>query len=134
MAARLVGGGPATRERTGWRSATARSTGRCSPRRALAAAEQRFYREDARAAVLTDALDRLADSVPDPRWDHLVTTLGLTPRDANLLALALAADAVPGMRRVFGYLQDDTAPADASPGLAAALWDWASAPRAPHRH
>ena len=94
------------------------------PAASLAAAEQRFYREDAMAAELSDALGRLAASAPDPRWDHLITTLGLTPEDANLLALALAADAVPGMRRVFGYLQDDTAAAEASPGLAATLWNW----------
>ena len=90
----------------------------------LTAAEQRFYREDAQAAGLTDAIDRLADAPLDPRWDHLVTSLGLTPQEANLLALALAVHAVPGMRRVFGYLQDGTAPADASIGLAAALWGW----------
>ena len=90
----------------------------------LTAAEQRFYREDTQAAGLTDAIDRLADAPLDPRWDHLVTTLGLTPQEANLLALALAVHAVPGMRRVLGYLQDDTAPADASIGLAAALWGW----------
>ncbi len=97
------------------------------PAASLAAAEQRFYREDAMAAELSDALARLAASAPDPRWDHLITTLGLTPQDANLLALALAADAAPGMRRVFGYLQDDTAAVEASPGLAAILWNWESA-------
>ena len=97
------------------------------PAASLAAAEQRFYREDTRAAGLTDAIDRLADSAPDPRWDHLATSLGLTPQDANLLALALAAHAVPGMRRVFGYLNDDMAAAHASIGLAAALWSWTPA-------
>lgn len=95
------------------------------PVASLEAAEQRFYREDTTAAGVTEALDRLADSAPDPRWDHLVTTFGLTPQDANLLSLALAAHAIPGIRRVFGYLHDDTAAADASIGLAAALWSWA---------
>ena len=99
----------------------------------LTAAEQRFYREDAQAAGLTDAIDRLADAPLDPRWDHLVTSLGLTPQEANLVALALAVHAVPGMRRVFGYLQDGTAPADASIGLAAALWGWPPASLARHR-
>ncbi|MGH3150236.1 MAG: hypothetical protein ACRDOB_05850, partial [Streptosporangiaceae bacterium] len=91
----------------------------------LQAEEKRFYREDGAAAGLTDALARLADTDPDPRWQHLVGVLGLTPQEENLLALALAAHAVPGMRRVYGYLQDEPAPADASAGLAAALWDWA---------
>jgi ATPase family associated with various cellular activities (AAA) len=94
------------------------------PATSLAIEEQRFYREDTRAAELTEAIDRLTDGAPDPRWDRLVTTLGLTPRDANLLALALAAHAVPGMRRVFGYLHDDMTAADASIWLAAALWAW----------
>jgi ATPase family associated with various cellular activities (AAA) len=97
------------------------------PGPSLEAAERRFYREDTTAAGLTEAIDRLAASVPDPRWDHLVNVLGLTPQDANLLALALTADAIPGMRRVFGYLHDDTVAADASIGLAAALWGWARA-------
>ena len=93
----------------------------------LAAEERRFYREDSAAAGLSDALDRLAEAAPDPRWQHLTSILVLTPQDANLLALALAADAVPGMRRVYGYLSDEMVPADASVGLAAVLWDWAPA-------
>jgi len=91
----------------------------------LAAAEQRFYSEDATAAGISDALGQLVDAGPDPRWDHLTRTLGLTAPDANLLALALAAEAVPGMRRVYGYLCDDTNACDASAALAAALWGWA---------
>jgi AAA+ superfamily predicted ATPase len=90
----------------------------------LTAAEHRFYSEDAAAAGISDALGRLVDAGPDPRWDHLTHTLGLTAPDANLLALALAAEAVPGMRRVYGYLGDDTGASDASAALAAALWDW----------
>jgi len=90
----------------------------------LALAERRFYQEDATASGISDALGRLADSPPDARWDHLVRTLGLTAPDASLLALALAAEAAPGMRRVYGYLHDDTAARDASVALAAELWDW----------
>jgi ATP-dependent 26S proteasome regulatory subunit len=90
----------------------------------LARAERRFYREDATAAALSDALSKLLDAGLDPRWEHLVRTLGLSAPDASLLALALAAEAVPDMRRVYGYLRDDTGPGDASPALAAALWDW----------
>lgn len=95
------------------------------PAASLEAAEKQFYREDTTAAGITEALDRLADCAPDPRWEDLISILGLTPQDANLLALTLAAHAMPGLRRVFGYLQDDTAAADASIGLAAALWGWA---------
>ena len=77
-----------------------------APASELALAERRFYREDGAAAVISGALDRLTDAGPDPRWTHLADTLGLTAPDANLLALALAAEAVPGMRRVYGYLYD----------------------------
>src|SRR5262249_21726591 len=95
-----------------------------SPASELAVAEHRFYREDPAAASLSDALDRLQDAAPDLRWHHLVRTLSLTEADANLLALALAAEAIPGMRRVYGYLNDSTAAADASAALARTLWDW----------
>jgi broad-specificity NMP kinase len=90
----------------------------------LALEEQCFYREDAAAAAVSQALDRLAGAEPDPRWRHLTGTLGLTAPAASLLALALAAEAIPGMRRVYGYLHDETAARDASVALAAALWDW----------
>jgi len=95
-----------------------------APAAELAQAERRFYREDPTAASLSDALRRLPEAGRDPRWTHLAHTTGLTPADANLLALALAADAVPALRRVYGYLHDDTAARDASPELAAVLWDW----------
>ena len=90
----------------------------------LALAERRFYREDATAAAVSGALDQLLGAAPDPQWEHLTRTLGLSAADASLLALALAAEAVPDLRRVYGYLRDDTGPGDASPALAGELWDW----------
>lgn len=96
-----------------------------APPSELAAAERRFYREDATAAAVSDALGRLLAAGPDARWSHLTRKLGLSAPDANLLALALAAEAVPEMRRVYGYLHDDTAAHDASPALAGVLWSWA---------
>ena len=96
-----------------------------APAGELAAAERRFYREDATAAAVSEALDRLLAAGPDTRWDHLTRTLGLSAPDAGLLALALAAEAAPELRRVYGYLGDEAGPVDASPALARALWDWA---------
>jgi AAA+ superfamily predicted ATPase len=90
----------------------------------LVAAEHRFYREDPAAAAVSETLGRLLAAGPDARWDHLTRTLGLSVPDAGLLALALAAEATPEMRRVYGYLSDDTSPVDASPALARALWAW----------
>jgi AAA+ superfamily predicted ATPase len=91
----------------------------------LVAEEHRFYREDPVAAAVSAALGRLQATGPDARWDHLTRTLGLSVPEAGLLALALAAEAAPEMRRVYGYLSDDTGPVDASPALARALWAWA---------
>jgi hypothetical protein len=92
---------------------------------ALAAEEQAFYRRDRTAASLSAALDSLAarPAEGDP-WQHLVSCLELTVPEANLLALALAAEAIPALRRVYGYLQDETGGSDATPGLAACLWSW----------
>ena len=95
----------------------------------LATAESRFYREDPAAAAVGAALDRLLSAGPDARWDHLTRTLGLSAPEAGLLALALAAEAAPEMRRVYGYLNDETSPRDASPALAQALWAWPPGPR-----
>ena len=96
---------------------------------ALAAEEQAFYRRDHTAASLSAALGTLAarPAEGDP-WQHLVTSLELTAPEANLLALALAAEAIPALRRVYGYLQDETGGSDATPGLAACLWCWPDGP------
>jgi hypothetical protein len=91
----------------------------------LGSAERRFYADDAAAADLTAALGHVATAEPDSQWARLIRSLGLSAREANVLALALAADAIPGMRRVFGYLNDYTGACDASAALAATLWDWA---------
>lgn len=96
-----------------------------APAGEITAAERLFYARDAGAAAVSEALAQLLDAGPDPRWDHLTSTLGLSVPDANLLALALAAEAAPELRRVYGYLHDDTGACDASPALAGALWGWA---------
>lgn len=96
-----------------------------APPAALAEEEQAFYRRDPIARPLSAALDSLADRPADSEpWRHLVTCLQLTAPEANLLALALAAEAIPALRRVYGYLQDETGGSDATPGLAACLWSW----------
>jgi len=91
----------------------------------IARAESAFYQRDAAAAAVSAALGELLAAGPDPRWDHLARTLDLPAQDASLLALALAAQAAPEMRRVYGYLCDEDGPGDASPALAGLLWGWA---------
>jgi hypothetical protein len=88
----------------------------------LAESEAAFAATDERAAAVAGELEALLGLGPDPRFGRLVHELGVTPGEQELLALALAAEVVPGLRRVYGYLQDDTVPLDASPAIAAALW------------
>ena len=96
-----------------------------APPAALAEEEQAFYRRDPIARPLSAALESLAARPADSEpWRHLVTCLQLTAPEANLLALALAAEAIPALRRAYGYLQDETGGSDATPGLAACLWSW----------
>jgi AAA+ superfamily predicted ATPase len=93
-----------------------------------AEAERAFYRSDERAAALTAAIGDLARTPEDPRFEHLVVTLGLAPGDVALFALALAAAVDPTISRVYGYLLDVTEPADPTPALAAALHELPTEP------
>jgi MoxR-like ATPase len=86
-----------------------------------AAAESRL--SDAQTTGLHAQLSDLLDAPPDPRWAELADELGLEPAEQELLALALAVELMPSLRHVFGYLQDETTPLDATPSLAAELWE-----------
>ena len=88
----------------------------------LRSAERAFYQSDEQAAALSAAIDALAQGPPDPRWQHLVTALGLTPPEAHLAGLCLVAALDPALRRVFGYLLDLQEPAGPTPGLTARLF------------
>ncbi len=96
----------------------------------LQAAEREFQAADVQAQRLTAEIEALRDSVgADARWERMCELLGLQPGERQLLALVLTAELVPGMRRVYGYLQDATAPLDATTALVADLWGYAAAPR-----
>ncbi len=88
----------------------------------LRSAEAEFYAADERANALTDELSTLLDDGPDPLFARLCRELGLEPAERELLALALAVELAPSLRRVYGYLQDETLPLDPTPALAAELW------------
>jgi AAA+ superfamily predicted ATPase len=92
-------------------------------------AERGFYAEDPAAAALTTAIDTLAQNGDDARWRRLVALCELTADEGALLACALAAEWAPALRRVFGYLEDDAVPLDATPALVGALWQLAAPPR-----
>ncbi|MDD5034282.1 MAG: AAA family ATPase [Methylococcaceae bacterium] len=60
----------------------------------------------------------------DPRWAHLCGQFGLSEYESDLLSLALAAEILPNLRRVYGYLNDDTAACHPNVHLASCLFDW----------
>jgi ATP-dependent 26S proteasome regulatory subunit len=88
----------------------------------LRAAERAFYQNDEHAAALSEAIDGLDDAPSDARWNHLVTALGLTPPEAHLAGLCLAAALDSALRRAFGYLLDLQEPAGPTPGLTVDLF------------
>jgi len=88
----------------------------------LRGAEQMFYDHDGLAQVVRAELALLAEHGPDPRWVELCNTLGLERAEQELLALALAAELEPALRRVYGYLEDETLPLDPTTALAADIW------------
>ena len=91
-------------------------------------AELEFWATDEQAHRLSAELDELARA-DDPRWERLRSELALEPAEQELLALALAAELVPSLRRVYGYLLDETAPLDPTPALVADLWGRLAPPR-----
>jgi hypothetical protein len=95
----------------------------------LVRAEQEFYATDEQAQGLTAEIDALDEQAVDPRWERLCSELELRPAEQELLALALAAELVPALRRVYGYLQDETTPLDPTPALVADLWSRPTPPR-----
>ena len=88
-----------------------------------------YYASDEAAAALSAEIERLERAGEDTRWRKLTALCELSPAESALLACALAAEARPALRRVFGYLQDEVAPIDATPALAAALWQLPAVPR-----
>jgi hypothetical protein len=93
-----------------------------APPEDLLEAEAEFQRLDPSAAMITAKLGDVSCGPADARLDHVVSTFGLSRTERSLLVLALAAAADPRLARVFGYLQDDTGPADPTRQLALALF------------
>jgi predicted kinase len=92
----------------------------------LGGREGAFYRSDPTCAALGPAIARADQAASgDPRWRRLVDEFGLEPVEADLLTLAVAASIDPSLRRVFGYVEDATAPRDATAQLAGTLFEWA---------
>jgi len=96
------------------------------PREELTSAEAEFLTGDEHARRLTAELEALPE---DARWAMLCSELELSEPEQALLALALAVELVPALRRVYGYVQNETTPSEATPALVADLWGIASPPR-----
>ena len=89
----------------------------------VAGAERAFYHADERAAAISAQLAALVERPEEMRLEHLIVALGLSPADAALLKLTLAAAVDPAIPRVYGYLLDAARPADPTPSLAATLFE-----------
>ena len=75
-------------------------------------------------AVAEAAAAARAAIVADARWRHLITSLGLTGRETEWLALLAACELTPRLHQVLGYLEDTANPAPPTPAIAAQLWNW----------
>lgn len=95
-------------------------------REQVAFSESKFLAGDEHARRLTTELEALPE---DARWTELCSELELSAPEQAVLALALAVELVPALRRVYGYVQNDTTPLEATPALVADLWNLASPPR-----
>jgi AAA+ superfamily predicted ATPase len=91
----------------------------------LARAERAFEEEDSAARALTPAIeaaDRAAAA--DERLWLLRAAFDLGDAEVDLLTLAVAIEADPWMRRVFGYIHDDATSALPTRWLARQLFSW----------
>ena len=91
----------------------------------VAAESQAFYAADPAVRALSAeivTLDQRAGQ--DREWQTWCRCFGLSQAESDLLALALAAELEPGLRRVYAYLHDEVQATHASPWLAAQLFDW----------
>jgi AAA+ superfamily predicted ATPase len=96
----------------------------------IAAQEAIFYEEDPVASKLATQIG-LADSQTSEHheWRRICQEFDLSQHEKDLLALALAVEVDPLLRRVYGYLHDDAGAAYATPWLASVLFQWSSGVR-----
>lgn len=88
----------------------------------MASKEKAFYENLVEESEQIQTAD--CEAAQDPRWSQLCGEFGLSEYERDLLSLALASEILPGLRRVFGYLNDDNAACLPNIYLAASLFDW----------
>jgi hypothetical protein len=88
-------------------------------------AEESFYRGDEHARQLSEAI-RSADerALGDAGLQRLGKEFTLSAPELDLLALTVAVELDPRLRRVCGYLQDDAMACYPTPWLASGLFAW----------
>jgi hypothetical protein len=88
-------------------------------------AEMAFYAEDQHARRLSRTIE-LADRswLDDQPWDRLRQAFGLSEPELDLLAVAVAVEIDPMLRRAYGYLNDDATACYPTPWLAASMFQW----------
>ena len=89
---------------------------------AMANQEKAFYANLVKESQLIEAAD--CEAGQDPRWAQLCGQFGLSEYESDLLSLALAAEILPGLRRVYGYVNDDPTACHPNVHLASSLFDW----------
>ncbi len=96
----------------------------------LATTETTFYEQDEIAQALTRQI-RMADELraQDPAWRELQQLFMLSAPEQDLLALAIALEVDPSLRRVYGYLHDDALMGYPTLWLASMLFEWQPATR-----
>ena len=93
---------------------------------ALAQSQRAFYEGDQDARALAGPIGE-ADraTAGDSFLERLRGEFRLSEADVDLLTLAVAIEANPWLRRVFGYIHDDATNTLPTPWLAGQLFDWA---------
>jgi hypothetical protein len=87
--------------------------------------EARFYATNLEARQLSEWVaesDQIAAA--DPAWAFLRREFRLSQPESDLLALAVAAELFPALRRVYAYLADDPSALWPTPLLASQLFQW----------
>ncbi|MDO8586994.1 MAG: ATP-binding protein [Armatimonadota bacterium] len=92
---------------------------------ALAEAESAFYETDAEARQLGEYIRDVDLRVEQMEpLNRLREAFALSEPERDMLTLTAAVEIDPRLRRVYGYLDDDTAARDATPWIAACLFEW----------
>lgn len=84
--------------------------------------EQAFYAKLKKESQQIHEAD--CEAKQDPLWAAMCTQFDLSEYESDLLSLVLAAEILPALRRVYGYLNDDPSACYPNVHLASSLFNW----------